>query len=415
MWTAAAQIGGISESLSASPLLAMGLLFWAGVLTSLTPCVYPMIPITASVIAGASRDKAPRARIVGLTLTYVTGLAMFYALLGLLAGLSGTLFGTVSANPWVRFATANLLIIFALAMLDVIPVSAPKRLLHWAGGLGGGSYPAVFLLGATSGIVAAPCGAPAFAVVLTWVAATQAGAMGFIYLFVFSLGMTSLLVAVGLFSGSAAWLPKSGAWMVWIKKAGGYHYAGCGGILPDSNGTRDVNTVRRNLLAMVAVLGAIVMLFSGAAAQERGEIGIAVGETPVPPTIENLDGEPVNLADYVGEQPLLLEFWASWCEQCEALQPSMDAAYERYGEEVGFLAVAVAVAQSQRAVRRHLERHAIPFPMLWDTRGNATRAFLAPATAYVVILNAEGKVAYTGIGPQQDIVQAVGDVLAVGG
>ena len=173
-----------------------------------------------------------------------------------------------------------------------------------------------------------------------------------------------------------------------------------------------MNTVRRNLLAAVTVLGAVVILFSGAGAQERGEIGIAVGETPDPPTIENLDGQPVDLADYVGEQPLLLEFWASWCEQCEALQPSMDAAFERYGDDVGFLAVAVAVAQTQRAVRRHLERHAIPFPMLWDTRGNATRAFLAPATAYVVILDAEGKVAYTGIGPQQDIVQAVGDVLA---
>ena len=161
-----------------------------------------------------------------------------------------------------------------------------------------------------------------------------------------------------------------------------------------------------------AVLGAVLSFSSALSAQQRGEIGIAVGETPVPPTIENLDGEPVNLADYVGEQPLLLEFWASWCEQCDALQPSMDAAFERYGDDVGFLAVAVAVAQSQRAVRRHLERHAIPFPMLWDTRGNATRAFLAPATAYVVILDAEGKVAYTGIGPQQDIVQAVGDVLA---
>ncbi len=221
MWTIAAQAGGLSESLSSSPLLAIGVLFWAGVLTSLTPCIYPMIPITASVIAGASRDNAPRARIVGLTLTYVVGLAMFYALLGLLAGLSGTLFGTVSANPWVRFATANLLIVFALAMFDVIPVSAPRRWLEWAGGLGGGSYPAVFLLGATSGIVAAPCGAPAFAVVLTWVAATQSGAMGFIYLFVFSLGMTSLLVAIGLFSGSAAWLPRSGAWMVWIKRLAG--------------------------------------------------------------------------------------------------------------------------------------------------------------------------------------------------
>ena len=221
MWTIAAQAGGLSESLSSSPLLAIGVLFWAGVLTSLTPCIYPMIPITASVIAGASQDNAPRARTVGLTLTYVVGLAMFYALLGLLAGLSGSLFGTVSANPWVRFATANLLIVFALAMFDVIPVSAPRRWLEWAGGLGGGSYPAVFLLGATSGIVAAPCGAPAFAVVLTWVAATQSGAMGFIYLFVFSLGMTSLLVAIGLFSGGAAWLPRSGAWMVWIKRLAG--------------------------------------------------------------------------------------------------------------------------------------------------------------------------------------------------
>ncbi len=173
-----------------------------------------------------------------------------------------------------------------------------------------------------------------------------------------------------------------------------------------------MNTGRRNLLATLAVLGAVLSFSSGLSAQQRGEVGIAVGETPATPTIETLDGEPVDLAGYVGERPLLLEFWASWCEQCEALQPSMDDAFERYGEQVGFLAVAVAVAQSQRAVRRHLERHAIPFPMLWDTRGNATRAFLAPATAYVVILDADGQVAYTGIGPQQDIVKAVGDVLA---
>jgi thiol:disulfide interchange protein DsbD len=77
----------------------------------------------------------------------------------------------------------------------------------------------VFLLGATSGIVAAPCGAPAFAVVLTWVAATRAGLMGFAYLFVFSLGMSALLVAVGLFSGTLAVLPRSGRWMVWVKRA----------------------------------------------------------------------------------------------------------------------------------------------------------------------------------------------------
>lgn len=106
-------------------------------------------------------------------------------------------------------------------MLDVFPLSAPRRLLAWASGLGGGSYPAVFLLGATSGIVAAPCGAPAFAVVLTWVATTQSAVLGFLYLFVFSLGMTALLVAVGLFSGSVALLPRAGTWMVWVKKGAG--------------------------------------------------------------------------------------------------------------------------------------------------------------------------------------------------
>jgi thiol:disulfide interchange protein DsbD len=216
-----AQSGGLSDALANSPALALVTLFGAGVLTSLTPCIYPMIPITASVLAGTAGDEPSRSRTVGLTLTYVTGLALFYAVLGLLAGLTGSLFGTVSANPWVRFATGNVLLLFALAMLDVIPISAPQRLLQWAGNLGGGSYPAVFLLGATSGIVAAPCGAPAFAVVLTWVAATGAGVMGFFYLFVFSLGMTGLLVVVGLFSGTLARLPRAGRWTGWIKKAAG--------------------------------------------------------------------------------------------------------------------------------------------------------------------------------------------------
>jgi len=212
---------GLTDSLQHQPLVALVTLFGAGVLTSLTPCIYPMIPITAGVLAGTARSGGSRRRTVGLTLTYVSGLALFYAILGLLAGLTGSLFGTVSSSPWARLAVGNLLLIFALAMLDVIPIAAPKRLARWAGGLGGGSYPAVFLLGATSGVVAAPCGAPAFAVVLTWVSATGSAVLGFIYLFVFSLGMTALLVAVGVSSGALAALPKAGPWMNWIKKGAG--------------------------------------------------------------------------------------------------------------------------------------------------------------------------------------------------
>jgi len=212
---------GLSDTLSHHPVLALVSLFGAGVATSAFPCIYPMIPITVGILSGATGGHSSRSRTAGLTLTYAAGLALFYALLGLIAGLTGSLFGTVSASWWARLAIGNLLLVFGLAMLDVIPISAPQRLLGWVGGLSGGSYPAVFLLGATSGIVAAPCGAPVFAAVLTWVATTRSGVLGFTYLFVFSLGMTALLVVVGLFSGTLSTLPRAGAWMAWIKKAAG--------------------------------------------------------------------------------------------------------------------------------------------------------------------------------------------------
>jgi len=215
------QISGVTDALHGNPLIAVALLFAAGLLTSLTPCIYPMIPITVGVIGGTADAGRSRARTVVLTLTYVAGLALFYAILGTIAGATGTLFGTIGANPWARFAIGNLLLLFGLVMLDVFPVSAPQKLVARVGRLQGGSVPGVFLLGATSGVVAAPCGAPAFAAVITWVAGTGSPALGFLYLFAFSLGMTAVLVVVGLFSGTLAALPRSGAWMVWIKRIGG--------------------------------------------------------------------------------------------------------------------------------------------------------------------------------------------------
>ena len=212
---------GISQRLSSSPLTALPILFIAGVLTSLAPCIYPMIPITAAIVGGNSVRVGPRARArtVLLTFTYVVGLALAYASLGLFAGLTGTLFGSVSTNPWLYFAMANLLIIAALAMLDVVPVRVPSWLLTRASSVGEGGRPyGVFLMGAVSGLVAAPCSAPVMAAVLTWVTTTKSGVLGFIYLFVFSLGMCTLLVIVGVFSGTLARLPRAGTWMLWIKR-----------------------------------------------------------------------------------------------------------------------------------------------------------------------------------------------------
>src|SRR5678815_3510406 len=131
----------IAAKLSNSPLVAVALLFAAGVLTSLTPCIYPMIPITVAIV---------------------------YATLGVIAGMTGTIFGTISTNPWLYFTMANVLIIAALSMLDVLPVRLPAGLVQKASTAGtAGRASGAFVMGAVSGLVAAPCGAPVMAAVLT--------------------------------------------------------------------------------------------------------------------------------------------------------------------------------------------------------------------------------------------------------
>jgi len=208
-------------------MFAIPALFLGGVLTSLNPCIYPMIPITAAIVGGqevggVNAGPRPRLRPVLLTLTYVLGLAALYSVLGVIAGMTGTLFGAVSTNPWLYFAMANLLVLSALAMLEVLPVPVPRWAVERASRAGtAGRYSGAFIMGAVSGLVAAPCGAPIMAAVLTWVTTTQSGFLGFVYLFSFSVGMCALLVLVGVSSGTLARLPRSGAWMSWVKRAFG--------------------------------------------------------------------------------------------------------------------------------------------------------------------------------------------------
>jgi thiol:disulfide interchange protein DsbD len=212
----------LSAQLSGKPLVAIAALFVGGVLTSLTPCIYPMIPITAAIVGGSQAGADPtkrRARPILLALVYALGLSVVYASLGLFAGLSGTIFGTISSNPWLYFAMANLLLLAALSMLDVIPIRVPSWILNRASAAGaGGTYSGALVMGGMSGLVAAPCSAPVMAAVLTWVTTTKSAVRGFIYLFAFSLGMCTLLVAIGASSGFLARMPRAGAWMVWIKR-----------------------------------------------------------------------------------------------------------------------------------------------------------------------------------------------------
>jgi peroxiredoxin len=150
-------------------------------------------------------------------------------------------------------------------------------------------------------------------------------------------------------------------------------------------------------LAVVAAL-----LAGPVALPAQGEAGLTVGTMAPVLQVPDLDGQPVDLGQWVGKGPVLLEFWATWCENCEALLPRMKAAKTLVGDRVQFVGVAVAVSQSRDRVRRYAEEHGLPFRILYDATGAAVRAYQAPVTSYVVLVDPAGKVVYTGVGPDQE-------------
>jgi thiol-disulfide isomerase/thioredoxin len=137
------------------------------------------------------------------------------------------------------------------------------------------------------------------------------------------------------------------------------------------------------------------------------DAGIAVGAKAQSVTLPDLDGKPIDLATVIGKKPVLLEFWATWCPLCKALMPRIDAAHTRLGDKMEFFAIGVGVNQTPASIKRHLAQHPIPLKVLYDGQGAAVRAFDAPATSYVVVLDAQGKVVYTGQGDEQNIDAAV--------
>lgn len=156
-----------------------------------------------------------------------------------------------------------------------------------------------------------------------------------------------------------------------------------------------------------ALCAGMLMAAPLALAAQDDVLGIPVGGTPPAVTLEDLDGNAVELARWVGKKPVVVEFWATWCPICADLLPRMEAAQRKYGDRVEFLVIAVAVNQSKSTVRRHLTRHPMPFTFLWDAGGSAVRAFQAPSTSYVAVLDGQGKVVYTGVGADQDIEAAL--------
>ncbi|HYA19797.1 MAG TPA: protein-disulfide reductase DsbD, partial [Burkholderiales bacterium] len=193
--------------------------FGFGLLLSLTPCVFPMIPILSGIIVGQKRRMTRRRGLI-LSAAYVLGVAITYAIAGVAAGLTGTLISTALQNPWVLGIFAALFVLLALSMFGFyelqFPASLQSRLSNAAFNIKGGNLVGAFIMGGLSAVIIGPCVAAPLAGALLYISQTRDVVLGGSSLFVMALGMGTPLVAVGLSAG--ALLPKAGPWMNAVKK-----------------------------------------------------------------------------------------------------------------------------------------------------------------------------------------------------
>ncbi|MCO4097934.1 MAG: TlpA family protein disulfide reductase [Gemmatimonas sp.] len=155
--------------------------------------------------------------------------------------------------------------------------------------------------------------------------------------------------------------------------------------------------------ARVAV-AAIALTAAPALAQD---LGIAVGEKAPGGPLETLTGQTVDLGSFLGKQPTVVEFWATWCSNCKQLEPSVRAAHAKYGATVRFVTVAVSVNQSAERVKAWQAANKLPGELLYDRKGTVSGAYDVPATSYVVVVDKTGKIVYTGVGGTQNLDAAI--------
>jgi len=212
-------LGSFNGYLEAGSPLAFLAVFAGGVLISFTPCIYPVLPITVGYIG--SRSRGSRRRGFALSVFYVLGMAATYAALGSVAALTGRVFGQVAANPLVNLIVGNLCILMALSLFDLFHLPTVSFPSGSGPGKERGGIAGAFAVGAASGLVVGPCTAPVLGALLLYVGTKRNIPFGASLLFVFALGMGTLLLLAGTLSGFLAGLPRSGRWMEAVKKGFG--------------------------------------------------------------------------------------------------------------------------------------------------------------------------------------------------
>lgn len=338
------RIEGAAGRAKGPGLLFLVLVFLGGVASSLTPCVYPMIPITVSVI-GASADK-DKLRSFLLSVVYVLGIAVTYTVLGLAAARSGGMFGAALQNPWVLAAVAAVMLALSASMFGAWEIALPSSLASRAGSVGaGGGFASAFVVGTVAGIVAAPCTGPIVLMLLGVIGAQGWGLLaGGVVMLVYSLGLGMLFLAVGTFAGALSSLPRSGAWMDSVKHLFGvvlvgaavYYAAQAAGVIwageaPPAwvapaikaawvatalsaawvvGGERALVTRERSSLRCAAGLAVLALGIFLVFRPERAEEGVQWSSAY---------GETLAAARERG-RPIILDFTADWCRSCKELE-----------------------------------------------------------------------------------------------
>jgi thiol:disulfide interchange protein DsbD len=313
---------------------ALGVSFLAGVATSLTPCVYPMIAITVSVFG--ARKVATRVEGALLSSAFVAGMMALFTTLGIVAAMSGGVFGDELGTPVVAFGLAIVFMAMALSMFGAFELALPYSWTTKLGEMGGIGYKGAFVLGMASSLIAAPCVGPVLGLLLPWVGTTGNIGFGAACMVAYSLGLGLLFWVVGTF---AVGLPKSGRWMEWVKSAFGLIMIGSAlyfvrAWLPGYDLIEKSSAILIAAVAMIVIglgVGAVHVSFSGGtSARIRKATGIALTSAGILLAVGYVDARP----EYVGWEhdlvvarakakdtgtPLLIDFGASWCQACGEL------------------------------------------------------------------------------------------------
>jgi thiol:disulfide interchange protein DsbD len=364
---------GLSKGVGAG---TFALLYLAGLLTSLTPCVYPLIPITVGVFG--ARKARTRARALALSAAYVTGIALTFSSLGVFAALSGKAFGSALSSPWVAGSAAILLFALAASMFGAFELDLPSGLKMTLASVSGAGLVPAFLMGLGAGVIAAPCTGPVLAGVLAFVAAKRSAVLGFWLLFSYAIGMGTLFFLLGTTSFK---LPKSGAWLETVKSVLGLLLLVVGAsflvpLLPKAPAfaaSPAALSVVAGVIGAGAVLaGALSLTFHRGTAPLKGltlvalfaAIGLQLGWFGAArrPGIHWLHDEQAAVAQAKASgKGLFIDFYADWCGICQKLERTTfsDPEVQRQVEE-RFVPLKVDATNATPDVERLTTKYGVP-------------------------------------------------------